>query len=89
MNLPELRTALEAAGFKPDDNVCASCGHHGGDHDLGNWCLVCPRPLDWDRNAKSPTGAKAAAGWCFFGSMTSAEQWEHAMAKLQALMKWG
>lgn len=36
-----LRVALEAAGFEPDGNVCAGCKHGGGDHDLGNHCLIC------------------------------------------------
>lgn len=77
------RERLEAAGFDtPNDNVCASCGHAGGDHDLGNWCLLCPRPDDWDRTAKSPTGAKSAAGWCFFASMTTEQRWDRALAAL-------
>lgn len=63
-----LAEALRAAGFEPDSNVCESCGHHGSDHDLGNWCLTCPRPDGWDRTAKSPTGAKVDAGWCYFAS---------------------
>ena len=81
-----LRAGLAIAGFEPPDNVCASCGHHGGRHDLGNWCLDCPRPDDWNRTAKSPTGAKVAAGWCFFGSMSKDEQWEYGVAALRTAL---
>ncbi len=33
--------ALRRAGWEPDFNVCASCHHHGSQHDLANKCLVC------------------------------------------------
>ena len=32
---------LKAVGFEPDFNVCRTCHHHGGDHDLNNRCLIC------------------------------------------------
>jgi hypothetical protein len=70
--------ALAAAGFSPHENVCASCKHPGGDHDLGNWCLICPRP---DVPIRS-VGARLAAGWCYFASMTEAEQWAYGLAAL-------
>ena len=70
--------ALAAAGFHPPENVCAQCGHSGGDHDLGNWCLLCPRP---DVPAR-PIDGRLAAGWCYFASMTNAQKWEHGLAAL-------
>ena len=70
-----LAAALKAAGWEPDFNVCASCGHGGGDHDLGNWCLICPRPDVWNRE-----------GWCYFASMTDSEKWEHGIAAILAAM---
>lgn len=77
-----LRGALERIGFEPPSLVCRSCGHWGSEHDLGNWCLVCPRPETWDRNAKSPTGSKVDAGWCYFSSMSSEERWVYALDEL-------
>lgn len=79
-----LRRALTLAGFEPPDNVCAACHHLGGDHDLGNWCLVCPRPDNWDRTVKSLTGAKVDAGWCYFSSMNIDERWEYGMSLLES-----
>lgn len=76
----ELRAALEAAGFEPDFNVCARCKHHGGDHDLGDWCLLCPRP----EMPARPIEARLAAGWCYFASMTEDEKWDHGVARLRA-----
>ena len=75
-----LAAALRLAGFEPDFNVCASCGHDGGDHDLGNWCLLCPRP---DVPAR-PIDGRLAAGWCYFASMTASEKWEHGIAAILA-----
>jgi len=72
--LGALAAALKAGGWEPGLNVCAACGHSGGRHDLGNWCLDCPRPDEWDHTAKSPTGAKVDAGWCYFASMTETEE---------------
>ena len=86
-DVPDLREALEWAGFAPPENVCVACNHKGGDHDLGNWCLVCPRPDDWDRSAKSPTGAKIDAGWCYFASMTNAQRWEYGIAALRSALQ--
>ena len=70
--------ALKAAGFEPPENVCASCGHDGGDHDGGNWCLLCPRP---NRPAR-PIAGRLAVGWCYFASMTEEQKWEHGLAAL-------
>ena len=78
-----LRDALAAAGFEPDFNVCSACGHHGGDHDGGNWCLVCPRP----EMPARPIDSRLAAGWCYFASMTKDEQWEHGIAALRAALE--
>jgi hypothetical protein len=75
-----LAERLHSAGFTPDFNVCASCGHHGGQHDLGNWCLLCPRPAMDAR----PIDARLAAGWCYFGSMTETEKWDHGLAAILA-----
>lgn len=83
----ELRSALAKAGFEPDFNVCGSCGHHGSRHDLGNWCLDCPRPDTWDRTAKSPTRAKTEAGWCYFGSMSEDEKWAHGIKQLKGILR--
>ena len=69
---------LKAAGFEPPENVCASCGHDGGDHDGGNWCLLCPRP---NRPAR-PIAGRLAVGWCYFASMTEEQKWEHGLAIL-------
>ncbi len=75
-----LMDALRSAGFTPDDNICARCGHHGGDHDLGNWCLVCPRP----EMPARPIERRLAAGWCYFSSMTKDEQWAWGIGALRA-----
>ncbi len=77
-----LARALRTAGFEPDFNICASCGHSGGDHDLGNWCLLCPRP---DVPAR-PIDGRLAAGWCFYSSMTHSEKWEHGAAAILAAL---
>ena len=77
-----LRTALEKAGFDPDSNVCAACGHNGDDHDLSNWCLVCPRP---DIPAR-PLDGRLAAGWCYFASMTEIQRWGHGITALLAAL---
>jgi hypothetical protein len=79
-----LREALARAGFTPDSNVCASCGHHGSEHDLANWCLTCPRP-EWDRTAKSPAQARIDAGWCFFASPDD-HGWAAGLTKLNAAL---
>ena len=78
----EWRDALTAAGFDPDFNWCGACGHHGSDHDLGNWCLLCPRPEMPTR----PFDARIKAGWCYFGSMTLDEQWTHAIGRLRSAL---
>ena len=80
--LAALAAALKAGGWEPGLNVCAACGHSGGRHDLGNWCLDCPRPDEWDHTAKSPTGAKVDAGWCYFASMTETEKRTHGLAAI-------
>jgi hypothetical protein len=73
-----LAKALHDARFDPPENICASCGHDGGDHDLGNWCLLCPRP-----EAFPSFSARSAAGWDFFSSMTEAERWAHGATALR------
>lgn len=76
---------LRDAGFEPPENVCAACMHKGGDHDLGNWCLLCPRP----DVAIGPTDhfvdKRVAAGWCFFTSMTETQKWAHGAAEYARL----
>jgi len=79
MTADHLAERLREAGFEPDFNVCA-CGHHGRDHDLGNWCLLCPRP----EMPVRPLDARLAAGWCYFGSMTLAEKWSHGISAILA-----
>lgn len=74
-----LRDALEAAGFDPPDNVCAYCKHLGGNHDLGNWCLLCPRPA-----APLTFSGRSEAGWCFFSSMNEDEKWAYGIDRLRA-----
>jgi hypothetical protein len=69
---------LAAAGFDPPENVCAACKHSGGDHDGGNWCLLCPRP---DVPAR-PIDGRLAVGWCYFTSMTKAQKWAYGIAAL-------
>jgi hypothetical protein len=78
----ELRAALETAGFRPDFNVCSACRHHGGDHDLGNWCLICPRP----RVVVSGFEGRIAAGWCYFASMTKDEEWNYGLDVFRATL---
>lgn len=81
-----LAGALRVAGFDPPDNVCKACGHHGGDHDLGNWCLICPRP-DLDPAVKWPMDARLKAGWCYFGSMNAEERWTYGKDALLAALR--
>lgn len=72
---------LKTAGFDPPDNVCARCKHPGGDHDLGNWCLVCPRPYT---GTSTNFSLRSAAGWDYFSSMNDAEQWAYGLEALRA-----
>jgi hypothetical protein len=74
----DLAARLREARFEPPDNICARCHHDGGDHDLGNWCLICPRP---DVPAR-PIEGRLAAGWCYFSSMTEDERWTFGLARL-------
>ena len=74
-----LADILQDEGWEPDSNVCASCGHRGGEHDLGNWCLTCPRP------ETPPTfSGRIEAGWCYFSSHSEAELWASAVKRLIA-----
>ena len=74
------RRALEAAGFEPPENVCQACKHRGGDHDMHNWCLLCPRPayVSGPRYFQD----RINVGWCYFSSMTEGQKWEHGIAQL-------
>jgi hypothetical protein len=72
---------LEAEGWEPESNVCAGCGHPGGDHDLNNWCLTCPRP----DHAGHGFTAKIDAGWDYFSSFSRRDLWDHAVARLVAV----
>ena len=80
--MSDLAGLLREQGWEPESNVCASCGHPGGEHDLGNWCLTCPRP------DVTPTGrpftARIEAGWDYFASFTKEALWERAVGLLSA-----
>jgi hypothetical protein len=83
LDAARLRAALEETGFEPPDNICKSCLHHGGDHDLGNWCLVCPRRTV----VVSGFEGRIAAGWDYFTSMTEDEKWAHSVGALAETLR--
>jgi ribosome-binding protein aMBF1 (putative translation factor) len=82
MTIDPLAALLREQGWGPESNVCGSCGHDGGDHDLGNWCLICPRP---EATTMGPFFSdRIAAGWDYFASMTEAQKWDRSIARLIA-----
>lgn len=75
-----LAEALRAGDWEPDSNVC-KCGHRGGEHDFGNWCLTCQRPEIVGPHTFSQ---RIDVGWCYFSSFSEAELWERATASILA-----